>query len=179
MDKKLTFWGVALFAILYFVAVFAAAFLGFAGPAGWVLFPALAALLAVFSYRWLALRWKRFGLGAVLAGIVAVLCFAMGEMTLPYALVVLGAGLLSDVVAYTGKDWLSYPVLALGNIAWILPLWTKTEWYYSGAVEEMGKEYADALIPMATTGWLCIALVAIVVMAEVGLWISKKCIKNV
>jgi len=33
---------------------------------------------------------------------------------------------------------LAYPILSIGVIAWILPLWTRTEWYYQGAAEELG-----------------------------------------
>ena len=35
MDKKLTFWGATGFVVLYFVAVFAAEFIGFAHPVSW------------------------------------------------------------------------------------------------------------------------------------------------
>ncbi len=56
MDKKLTFWGAAGFAVLYFVAVFAAEFIGFVHPVCWLLAPALGALLAALPYRWLSLR---------------------------------------------------------------------------------------------------------------------------
>jgi len=177
MHKKLTFWGATLFSLLYFLAVFAAAFIGFIAPAGWVFFPALAALIAAFPYRWLSLRWKKFGLGTVLAGVVAVLCLIMGEMDIIHAAILVGCGLLSDIVAFSGKDWLSYPILVLGNIAWIMKLWTDTNGYYTGAIEEMGQNYADALMPMATSGWFCAVVVAVIAMAEVGLWIAKKCIK--
>ena len=39
MDKKLTIWSVAGFVMLYFVAVFAAEFVGFLHPVCWVLAP--------------------------------------------------------------------------------------------------------------------------------------------
>jgi len=177
MSKRLTFWAAALFTILYFTVVFASAFIGFISPACWIFFPSLAALVAAFPYRWLALRWKHFGLGTVLATMVAVLCLVMGEMDILQAGVVIGFGLLSDLVAFSGKDWLSYPVLAIGNTAWIMKLWTETDWYYNGAINEMGQEYADGLLPFATPCWCCIAIAATIIMAEIGLWAARKTIK--
>ena len=53
MDKKLTFWGAAGFVVLYFVAVFAAEFIGFIHPVCWVLAPALGALLGALPRPWL------------------------------------------------------------------------------------------------------------------------------
>jgi len=176
--KKLNLWGAIAFVVLYFVAVFGSAFIGFIAPFCWVLFPALAAFLAAFAYRWLSLRWKKFGLGTVLAAVVGIACFAMGEMQIGQALTVIAFGLLSDVTRlFTKKDGLAYPLLAIGNLAWIVPLWTKPERYHTGAIEEMGQEYADALMTYSTTMWFCIAVVAIILMAILGYQLAKRWIK--
>lgn len=176
--KKLNFWGALAFVVIYFVAVFVSAFIGFAAPVCWVLFPALAAFLAAFPYCWLSRRWNKFGLPTLLAAVVGIVCFAMGEMRIGQALIVIAFGLLSDVTRlFTNKESLSYPLLAIGILAWILPLWTKTEWYHMGAIEEMGQEYADALMAYSTTVWFCIALVAVIVMAVLGYQVAKRWIK--
>jgi hypothetical protein len=41
----------------------------------------------------------------------------------------------------------------------------------------MGQAYADAMASLQSTLWLVVALVAIMLAAECGLWIAKKCIK--
>lgn len=178
MDKRLTFWGATGFVVLYFVAGFAAEFIGFAHPVCWVLAPALGALLGALPYRWLSLRWHRFGLGMVLSAVVGLLMMAMGEVDLTCLAVIVGFGVLSDLVR-TGvkKDVVTYLILSLGNIAEIIYLWTRKVWYLQSAAEEMGQAYADAMVPLQSTLWLVIALVAIVAAAECGLWIAKKIIK--
>ena len=178
MDKKLTFWGATGYVVLYFVAVFAAEFIGFAHPVCWMMAPALGALLGALPYRWLLLRWHKFGLGTVLSAVFGLVMMAMGEVDLTCLAVIVGFGVLSDLVRMgVKKDGITYPILALGNIAEIINLWMRKAWYLQGAAEEMGQAYADAMASLQNTLWFVVALVAIVVAAECGLWIAKKIIK--
>ena len=178
MDKKLTFWGATGLVVLYFVAVFAAEFIGFIHPVCWVLAPALGALLGALPYRWLSLRWHKFGLGTVLAAVFGFLMLAMGEVDFTRLAIVVGFGLASDLVRLAvKKDCITYPILALGDIAMIVYLWTRKAWYLQGAAEEMGQSYADAMAPLQSTLWLIIAMVAIVIAAEGGICIARKIIK--
>lgn len=141
MDKRLTFWGATCFVVLYFVAVFAAEFIGFAHPVCWVLALALGALLGALPYRWLSLRWHRFGLGTVLSAVFGLLMMAMGEVDLTRLAVIVGCGVLSDLVRMgVKKDAVTYPLLALGNIAEIIYLWTRKAWYLQGSAILVGKK---------------------------------------
>lgn len=178
MDKKLTFLGTAGFAVLYFVAVFAASFIGFIHPVFWLLAPALGALLAAYPYRRLSLRWKGFGLGTTLSAVVGLLMLAMGEFDVARLSICVGFGILSDLIRLAvNKDGLTYPLLSLGNIASIIYMWTRKAWYLQGAADECGQAYADAMVPLQSTLWLVIAIIAIVIAAECGLWIVKQIIK--
>ena len=178
MAKKLTFWGAIAFVALYFVAVFAAEFIGFVHPVCWMLAPAFGALLGALPYRWLSLRWHWFGLGTALSAVFGLLMLAMGEVDFIRLAVIVGCGVLSDLVRLGVKrDAVTYPILALGNITEIIYLWTRKAWYLQGAAEEVGRAYADAMAPLQTTPWFIVALAAIVVAAECGLWIAKKLIK--
>ena len=178
MDKKLTIWGATGFVALYCVAVFAAAFIGFIHPVCWVLSPALGALLAAFPYRWLSMRWKRFGLGTTLTVVFGLLMLAMGEFDITRLALFVGFGVLSDLVRLAvKKDCITYPLLAIGNIANIIYMWTRKAWYLQGAADEVGQAYADAMAPLQTTLWFVIAVVAVIVAAECGLWIAKRIIK--
>lgn len=178
MDKKQTFWGAAGFVVLYFVAVFIAEFIGFIDPICWMLAPAVGALFAAFPYRWLALRWKRFGLGTLLAVVFGGVMAVLGEFDLLQLIICIGCGLLSDVLRLGVKrDYVAYPLLALGNIASIIYMWLRKEWYLQGAAREVGQSYADAMAPLQNTLWFIIALVAIILLAECGLWMAKRWIK--
>ena len=179
MDKKLTFWGAAGFAVLYFVAVFAAAFIAFIHPVCWLLAPALGALLGAYPYHWLSLRWKSFSLGTTLSAVFSLLMLAMGEFDIARLAICVGFGLLRDLVRLSvKKDGVTYPLLALGNIASIIYMWTRKAWYLQGAADECGQAYADAMAPLQSTLWFVIAIVAIVVAAECGLWIVKRCARE-
>ena len=178
MDKRLTLWSAAGFVVLYFVAVFAAEFVGFIHPVCWVLAPALGALLAAIPWRWLAIRWRGFGLGTTLAAVFGLLMLAMGEFDLLRLAFCVGFGLLSDLVRLAVKcDCVVYPVLSLGNMANIVYLWTRKAWYLEGAAEECGQAYADAMAPLQNMLWLIIAVAAVIILAEAGLWIAKRIIK--
>ncbi len=178
MDKKLTIWGATGFVVLYCVAVFAAEFIGFIHPVCWLLAPALGALLAAFPYRWLSMRWKRFGLGTTITAVFGLLMLAMGEFDIARLAISVGFGLLSDLVRLAVKsDCVTYPLLAIGNIANIIYMWTRKAWYLQGAADEVGQAYADAMVPLQTTLRLVIAVVAIIAAAECGLWVAKRWIK--
>ena len=178
MDKKLTFLSAAGFAVLYFVAVFAAAFIGFLHPVCWLLAPALGAMLAAYPYHRLSLRWKSFGLGTILSAVLGLLMLAIGEFDITRFAICVGFGLLSDLVRLAVKsDSFTYPLLAIGNIASIIYMWTRKAWYLQGAAGECGQAYADAMAPLQSMLWFVIAIVAIVAAAECGLWIVKQIIK--
>ena len=164
-------------AVLYAVTSFACAFLGFLSPWCWiVVFPVLAAVLGAPSYLWAARRWQRFGVGTLFALVLAVVLLAMGEIDFTQTLLMVVVGLASDVVRQTiGTTYkrgilLAYPVLPLGILVWLMKLWTASEWYYQGAAEEIGADYAEGLKTLSSP-WALI-LVIILVLAAGSLAIS-------
>lgn len=92
-------------------------------------------------------------------------------------------GILSDLIRQvlgntTSKGIsLAYPVLALGNISWILPLWTRTEWYHDGAVEEMGADYAEVLMQFASFPAFCAVVILTLVLGFLGIRLAAKWMK--
>ena len=158
-------------ALLYAVTSFACAFLGFLSPWCWiVVFPVLAAVLGAPSYLWAARRWQRFGLGTLFALVLAVILLVMGEIDFTQTLLMVVVGLISDVVrqsigaTYKRSILLAYPVLPLGILVWLMKLWTASEWYYQGAAEEIGADYAEGLKTLSSP-W---ALVMVIVLVLVG-----------
>ena len=174
----------AALAVLYVVTVFATAFLGYLSPYAWVFFSAIAALLGAFSYYAVAVRWQKFGVGTLLAFVLAAFLLAVGECDLLEALLMLLAGVLSDVIrqfignkSLKGQS-LAYPILSIGVIAWILPLWTRTEWYYQGAAEELGIDYAKGLMTFASPWGLIAVVLTTAIAGFVGIQFAAKVIKS-
>ena len=106
---------------------------------------------------------------------LAAFLLAVGECDLPEALLLLLAGVLSDIVKHfigntslTGQS-LAYPILSIGVIAWILPLWTRTEWYYRGAAEELGIDYAKGLMTFASPWGLLAVVLTTAIAGFVGI----------
>ena len=181
--KQINYFPIAGFTALYVVTVFVTAFLGFVSPYAWVFFPVVASLLGAFSYYCVALRWHQFGVGTLLTFILGTFLLAVGECDMQKALLILLAGILSDIVrgmmgsASTNGLSFAYPVLSLGVIAWILPLWTRTAWYYDGATEELGENYAKGLMQFASVWGFLLVVVATAIAGFVGIRSASKLIR--
>ena len=182
MEKKSLKWYSALgMGLLYMAMVFAACFFGFIGPACWTFFPVIAALLGAGAYFWLAARWQKFGVGTFAAVLVCLFCLATGEAAgfLSKAIIVAG-GIIADVVKLIVGNaskkglYAAYPFLAIGNIGWIVNLWTRPQWYIDGAVEEMGQTYADGIAKLQNPGILCLCIVLTAAVAVLGIWLCGK-----
>lgn len=169
MDKSnINYLGIIGCAFLYAITSFACAFLGFLSPWCWiVVFPVLAAVLGAPSYLWAASRWQRFGVGTLFAFVLAVVLLVMGEIDVTQYLLMVVVGLASDVVrqvigtTYKRSILLAYPVLPLGILVWLMKLWTDSEWYYQGAAEEIGVDYAEGLRTLSSI-W---ALILVIILA--------------
>ena len=186
MEKNsFKWWQILCMGLLYLVFVFASCFIGFLHPACWAYFSVLAAILAVGPYFWLAARWQRFGVGTVLALLVCLFCLATGEAGgLLSKAIILGGGILSDIVRqFAGNDsrkalYCAYPFLAIGNIGWIIRLWSDKRFYYDGAVEEMGQAYAEGIKALQTPGHLVAVIVLTAAVAILGVWLCTKADKK-
>ncbi len=182
MEKNsFKWWQILCMGLLYLVFVFASCFIGFLHPACWAYFSVLAAILAVGPYFWLAARWQKFGVGTVLALIVCLFCLATGEAGgLLSKAVILGGGVLADIVRHFAGNssrkalYCAYPFLAIGNIGWIIRLWSDKQFYYDGAVEEMGQAYAEGIKALQTPGHLVAVIVLTAAVAVLGVWLCTR-----
>ena len=159
-------------------------FSGLSCPLGLGLLSCCCSPDGALSYYCTAIRWQKFGIGTLLAVALAAFLLAVGECDLSKALLMLLAGVLSDVVrqfigyATLKGQSLAYPVLSIGVIAWILPLWTRTEWYYQGATEEIGVDYANGLMMFASPWWLLAVILTTAVAGYLGIRFASKVIKS-
>lgn len=186
MEKSsFKWWQILCMGLLYLVFVFVSCFIGFLHPACWAYFSVLAAILAVGPYFWLAARWQKFGVGTVLALLVCLFCLATGEAGgLLSKAIIMGGGVLADIVRlFMGNGsrkalYCAYPFLAIGNIGWIIRLWSDKQFYYDGAVEEMGQAYAEGIKALQTSGHLVAVIVLTAAAAVLGVWLCTKADKK-
>ena len=68
----------------------------------------------------------------------------------------------------------AYPFLAIGNLGWVVRLWSDKQWYYEGAIGEMGQAYADGIAKLQTTGHLVAVIVLTAAVAALGIWLCGK-----
>ena len=186
MDKSnINYLGIIGCAFLYAITSFACAFLGFLSPWCWiVVFPVLAAVLGAPSYLWAASRWQRFGVASLFALVLAVILLVMGEIDVTQSLLMVTVGIASDVVrqaignTHKRSILLAYPVLPLGIIVWLMKLWTASEWYYQGAAEEIGADYADGLRTLSSIWALLLVIALTLAVGFVGIRISAAKMKS-
>ena len=120
-NNKINYVGIIGCVVLYAVTSFASAFIGFLSPWCWiVLFPMLAAVLGAPTYLWVASRWQQFGVATVFALVLAAVLLPMGEIDYLQAILMVAAGVISDVVRHVlGNNqktsvFIAYPILPLG-----------------------------------------------------------------
>ena len=186
MDKSTNnYLGIIGCAILYAVTSFACAFLGFLSPWCWiVVFPVLAAVLGAPSYLWAASRWQRFGVATLFALVLAVILLVMGEIDVTQSLLMVAVGTASDVIrqvigtTYKRSILLAYPVLPLGILVWLMKLWTNSEWYYQGAAEEIGADYAEGLRTLSSIWALLLVIALTFAVGYIGVRIAAAKMKS-
>lgn len=186
MDKSnINYLGIIGCAFLYAITSFACAFLGFLSPWCWiVVFPILAAILSAPSYLWAASRWQRFGVASLFALVLAVILLVMGEIDVTQYLLMVVVGLASDVVrqvigtTYKRSILLAYPVLPLGILVWLMKLWTDSEWYYQGAAEEIGADYAEGLKTLSSPWALLLVIALTLAVGFIGIRIAAAKMKS-
>ena len=186
MDKnKINYVGIIGCVILYAVTSFASAFIGFLNPWCWVvLFPMLAAVLGAPTYLWVASRWQRFGVATVFALVLAAVLLPMGEIDATQAALMVVIGVVSDVVRQVlgnnqkSSAFIAYPILPLGILAWLMKLWTNSEWYYQGAAEEIGIDYAEGLKALSSIRALVMVIILVIVAGYIAIRISAAKMKS-
>ncbi|MBE6265789.1 MAG: Trep_Strep domain-containing protein [Prevotella ruminicola] len=183
--NKINYVGIIGCVILYAVTLFASAFIGFLSPWCWiVLFPMLAAVLGAPTYLWVASRWQRFGVATVFALVLAAVLLPMGEIDYLQAVLMVAAGVISDVVRHVlGNNqktsvFIAYPILPLGILAWLMKLWTNSEWYYNGAAEEIGTDYAEGLKTLSSTSSLIMVIFLVLVAGYIAIRIAAAKMKS-
>ena len=60
-----------------------------------------------------------------------------------------------------------------------MKLWTNSEWYYNGAAEEIGTEYAEGLKTLSSTSSLIMVIFLVIVTAYIAIRIAAAKMKSI
>lgn len=127
----------------------------------------------------MTIRWPKFGAGTLLGLVFGLFLLITGEGDVVTLGIMTAAGVASDFIRkLTDRLTYAYPVLAIGVISWLLPLWTRTQWYHDGAAEELGNDYADGLMLLANWWGLLLITAITAIMGCLGIHLVVKCIKS-
>ncbi len=183
MSKVLKAIGLAA---LYFVIAFGCMFLGFISPFLWIYQPVLAAFLGAFPIMVACRYWQKPGAILLGPGVFALVMVLMGEssgaLRLSCLVIILAAAeLIRWGMKYNSQQAarISYSISALIPATSLFLLWTDKEFYYNGAVEEMGSvAYADGLMKFATPIGLIALIVCTLIAGYVGSIVAEKVLKE-
>ena len=184
MKKVLKVVGILL---LYFGITYACAFIGLLGPAAWIYGTSTAiAFLAATPVLIAGAKWTKPGVFILFTGALVVLYVLAGESFQPeawisFAVVTALAEIIRAVIGYKKQMGirLGYAVNILGLAGSFLPLWFRPEWYYEGAVAEMGStEYADTLMKFSNPAGLIVLVILMLVAGYLGCLVSEKIFKG-
>lgn len=177
---------VVLLLAIYFLLMFFPMFMGFASATLWFFYPVVAALLAATPLMWWASKQQKLGAVAIFPLVWYLLMLLMGELAFPERMVapvviIVLAEIMRRVIGYGEQKALrlSYAASSLVTAMQHLIIFTRTDYYYEGAVEEMGSvEYAEKIVGYAKPGYLILLLVFTFGAGYLGALISEKIFKN-
>lgn len=165
---------VAIFAVIYFVIVFAIAMLGIISPVLMLITLPLAVIAAGIPYLLFLTRVKHAGMVTLFAVVLGAVFTVTGYPAVAVATVI-GLSLVVEVILWVTRyrsRWAgvaSYAVFAAWYATPLLPLFYAREEYFSSpSMARMGPEYTAGLDAFLSPGVLIAFDVATVVLGLVG-----------
>ncbi|MDR2454642.1 MAG: MptD family putative ECF transporter S component [Bifidobacteriaceae bacterium] len=160
---------VAIFAVIFLVAVWAIAMLGVISPLVWLLATPLQIIVGAIPFMLFLTRVQRLGVVSLFGVVIALFYLLAGNSPLSSALIAL-LGVAADVVCRAGSyrsKWSSiwaYTVFSLGFFTPFLPLFADREAYFATTTwESMGADYieqANQLLTLPVLGGLAAVVAA-------------------
>ena len=174
------------YAFLILLCFFTGDCLGFLGPFFWVYGVPIMLLVAGIPYFYIAAREQRYGTMTIVGVIFLLYGLLGGALSNPPYLICTLIGLICpDLVRMAmGYDsfvgtLVSYLVFAIARVGAQINVWVMPEWCHGQAIEEMGEDYADALINNNAGALKCVLfLVAVLGAAVLGAYIAKAVLRK-
>lgn len=172
----------ALLLIIYFALMFAPMFVGFLSATAWFYYPVISALIAATPFMWGAKEHVSIGGVAMFPLFWYVVMLVMGELGFPERIIAPIVVIIACEIVrkFAGKQSqmglrLSYATASLVTCMQHLIILTRTDFYYEGAIEEMGSvEYAEAIIAFAKPGYFILLFVLTFIAGYLGTLIAEK-----
>lgn len=168
--------------VVYFLLMLLPAFLGFLSPALWFFYPVASALIASTPLMICAKKWKKFGGATIFPVFWYLLMVLMGELSFaeqwitPMVILAI-AEIVRKQVGYETQMGLrlSYATASLVTAMQHLIILTRPDYYYQGAVEEMGSTaYAEAIVGFVKPGYFALLIAMTFVAGYMGTLLSEK-----
>lgn len=174
------------YGFLLLLCYFASDCLGFLGPFFWLYGVPIMLLVAGIPYFYIAAREQRYGTFTIVGVLFLLYGMLGGSLSnVPYLVCCLIGLIVPDLVRYAMgyKSFLgtlvSYLVFAVARIGAQINIWLMPAWCHDTAIEEMGEDYADALVYGYAGAMNCILfLVAVLVAAVLGAYIAKAVLRK-
>ncbi|HMR49141.1 MAG TPA: MptD family putative ECF transporter S component [Arachnia sp.] len=165
---------VAIFAVIYFVVVFAIAMLGIIGPLVMVVTLPLAAIAAGVPYMLFLTRVRHAGMVTLFGGVLAVLYLMTGQ---PWqsTLFTIALAVLADLVLWTGRYRSTWAAIWTYTVfsAWFFGPWIPffldpVAYFTSHGMADMGEEYVAAMVEVLSPAVVLAMSAAAVVCGFLG-----------
>lgn len=174
------------YGFLLLLCYFASDCLGFLGPFFWLYGVPIMLLVAGIPYFYIAAREQRYGTFTIVGVLFLLYGMLGGSLSnVPYLVCCLIGLIVPDLVRYAMgyKSFVgtlvSYLVFAVARIGAQINVWLMPAWCHDTAIEEMGEDYADALVYGYAGAMNCILfLVAVLVAAVLGAYIAKAVLRK-
>ena len=174
------------YGFLLLLCYFASDCLGFLGPFFWLYGVPLMLLIAGIPYFYIAAREPRYGTFTIIGVLFLLYGLLGGSLSNPPYLICCLIGLICpDLVRMLmGYDsfagtLVSYLFFAVARIGAQINIWLMPQWCHGQAIEEMGEEYADALVYGYAGALNCILfLIALLGAAVLGAFIARAVLRK-
>ncbi|MDQ0642028.1 MptD family putative ECF transporter S component [Microbacterium murale] len=175
---------VAIFAVIYFVIVFAVAMLGVISPVVMLLTLPLSAIAAGIPYILFLTRVRHAGMAALFGLVVALLYLMMGQ---PWqsTLVTIGVSVLAELILWAGNyrsKWATiwaYTVFSAWFVGPWIPFFLDRDAYlHSGSMEGMGQEYIAAFDQLVSAPMVLGMVAATVVCGFLGALLGTRLLRK-
>lgn len=165
---------VAIFAVIYFVVVYAIALLGIINPLVMMLTLPLSIIVAGIPYMLFLTRVRHAGMVTLFGTVVAILYLIGGHPVISTAMTI-AVSLLAEVIVWAGRyrsRWNAigaYAVFSLWYVGPMLPLLiNRDEYLNSPGMRAMGQEYVDSFDRTVSVDALWIYNVSTLVCGVLG-----------
>jgi energy-coupling factor transport system substrate-specific component len=175
---------VAIFAVIFLVAIWAIAMLGVISPIVWLVATPLQILVGAIPFMLFLTRVRNVGVVSLFGCVIALFFLIAGNSPLSSAGIAL-LGVLADLICWAGRyrsKWLSiwaYTVFSLGFFTPFLPLFVDRQSYFDSATwESMGSDYIAAADRLLSVPVLGILLAVIAVSGFLGALIGSATLRK-